>query len=178
MSRYGDNLSLAGKNKLEVTTVSLKIKLLDLDGKVGPSRPNQEAIGATGSADEEPTLELPRGARRPLYVPENLGSATHAALDARSEAEGFITQAGVRGNKPLPNAEEDIQMRGAPWGVLPSLKEMTSEVGIDFDAFLEALKQGISDEELAVRWDAPLETIRQLRVHFQRRGIDSVMGQD
>lgn len=166
----------------------LRIKLPGPEGKIGPSQPDQVGVSAEGPRDqglrdqsprdEEPTQELPRGARRPLYVPENLGSATHMALDASSEAQGFITETGIRGNKPLPEAENDIQMRGAPWGVLPSLKEMASEAGIDFDDFLEALKHGLSDEELAVRWEVPLETIHQLRVHFQRRGIDSVMGQD
>lgn len=65
-----------------------------------------------------------------------------------------------------------------PWGRGPGLKEMTQEVGIDFDQFIECLRLNRTDAEMAVEFDVSEKTITCLRNHFERYGLDSVMGGD
>ncbi|MBO8128428.1 MAG: helix-turn-helix domain-containing protein [Peptococcaceae bacterium] len=65
-----------------------------------------------------------------------------------------------------------------PWSTKPSLKLKTDEVGINFDAFIESLKNDLSDEEMARMFGVPSSVIGHLRDHFMRFGLDSVMGQD
>lgn len=66
----------------------------------------------------------------------------------------------------------------APWSTQPSLKLKTDEVGIDFDAFIRGLAANKSDEEMAAAFGVPVATIANLRQHFIRFGVDSVVGQD
>ncbi|MDK2820512.1 MAG: hypothetical protein PWP31_477 [Clostridia bacterium] len=65
-----------------------------------------------------------------------------------------------------------------PWSTQPSLKEKTNEVGIDFDKFIAGLAANRSDTELAKEFGVNSEAIYHLRNHFERYGIQSVMGQD
>jgi len=65
-----------------------------------------------------------------------------------------------------------------PWDIEPSLKEKTEEVGIDFDRFLNGLKQNLTDREMAENFKVKSKTIANLREHFEQLGIHSVMGQD
>ncbi|HAA89653.1 MAG: Uncharacterized protein XD63_1457 [Thermoanaerobacterales bacterium 50_218] len=67
---------------------------------------------------------------------------------------------------------------GPPWGWQPSLKQMAEEVGVDFDVFLAGIKNGFSDEEIAAEVGVGPRVIARLREHFQKFGIDSVIGQD
>jgi hypothetical protein len=67
---------------------------------------------------------------------------------------------------------------GPPWSVQPSLKAMVEDVGIDFDTFLDGLKDGKTDQEIAVQAGVSLKVISQFREHFEKYGIDSIMGQD
>lgn len=73
---------------------------------------------------------------------------------------------------------EDYQSFGPPWGWQPSLEAMVEDVGIDFDEFIQSLKNNESDEEMASRFGQSVATICRLRDHFERFGIDSVIGQD
>ncbi|NLW08135.1 MAG: helix-turn-helix domain-containing protein [Clostridia bacterium] len=66
----------------------------------------------------------------------------------------------------------------APWSTQPSLKEMTREVGIDFDRFIDGLVANRSDTELAAEFNVDPQIIYRLRDHFERYGIHSIMGQD
>lgn len=66
----------------------------------------------------------------------------------------------------------------APWSTQPSLKLKTDEVGIDFDLFIEGLREGWSDAEMAGAFGVPVGTVANLREHFIRYGVDSVQGQD
>jgi hypothetical protein len=66
----------------------------------------------------------------------------------------------------------------APWSTQPSLKLKTDEVGIDFDLFIEGLREGRSDAEMADAFEVPAGTVANLREHFMRYGVDSVQGQD
>lgn len=109
------------------------------------------------------------------FVDTDLGSATVVNLDGASESEGYVTEKGI------VDADGDVDglsTRGAPWGRVESLKYMCSEVGIDFDEFINALGNGESDEEMSVEFDVSQNTIRQFREHFEKYGIDSVQGQD
>ncbi len=65
-----------------------------------------------------------------------------------------------------------------PWSTEPSLKFMTEEVGIDFDDFIEGLKDGKSDVEMAEDYNVTEKLIYHLRDHFMRYGLGHVMGQD
>ncbi|MDN5293856.1 MAG: hypothetical protein PWQ91_1028 [Eubacteriales bacterium] len=73
--------------------------------------------------------------------------------------------------------EEDFISR-VPWSVRPSLKAMTEEVGVDFNRFLEGLKNNRSDAEMAAEFGVTEKTISYLRDHFYRYGLGSIMGQD
>lgn len=65
-----------------------------------------------------------------------------------------------------------------PWTTEPSLTTKTEEVGIDFDSFIEGLKNDKSDAEMAAEFGVTEKTISHLRDHFMTRGILSTMGQD
>lgn len=65
-----------------------------------------------------------------------------------------------------------------PWGLEPSLKEKAEEIGVDFDRFMEGLKNNKENHILAKEFNVSPEAISQLREHFQRLGIDSIVGQD
>ncbi|MCL2337604.1 MAG: helix-turn-helix domain-containing protein [Firmicutes bacterium] len=65
-----------------------------------------------------------------------------------------------------------------PWGIRPSLKAEASEVGIDEDDLIEGIRVGKSDAEMAEEFDVTEKLIQNLRDHFMRYGLDSIMGQD
>ncbi|HPZ42420.1 MAG TPA: helix-turn-helix domain-containing protein [Bacillota bacterium] len=65
-----------------------------------------------------------------------------------------------------------------PWSSEPSLKEITREVGVDFDRFIEGLKEEQSDSEMAEEFNVPEELIYHLRDHFYTHGVHSIVGQD
>lgn len=65
-----------------------------------------------------------------------------------------------------------------PWSSEPSLKEMAHEVGVDFDRFVDGIKDDKSDSEMAKELNVPEKLIYHLRDHFNTHGIHSIMGQD
>lgn len=65
-----------------------------------------------------------------------------------------------------------------PWGLEPSLKDKTNEVGIEFDKFIEGLKHNRTDEELAEDFAVSENLIAHLRSHFEHFGVNSVVGRD
>lgn len=65
-----------------------------------------------------------------------------------------------------------------PWGLEPSLKEKTDELGVDFDRFIEGLKDNKGDSDMAREFNVSPEAIGQLRQHFERLGLQSIVGQD
>lgn len=67
---------------------------------------------------------------------------------------------------------------GPPWGWQPSLQAMAEEAGVNFDDFIDYIRDGATDEEMAWKFGVSVETIACLRDRFERYGIDSVMGQD
>ncbi|WP_084019355.1 hypothetical protein [Desulfuribacillus alkaliarsenatis] len=68
--------------------------------------------------------------------------------------------------------------RGAPWGWQESLQSKTQEVGVDFDHFIECLRLQMDDEKMAEVFHVPEKTIFHLRNHFEKYGIDSMVGWD
>ena len=65
-----------------------------------------------------------------------------------------------------------------PWGAGPNLKEMTDEVGIDFDKFIEAIGANRGDTEMAAEFGVSEPTVAALKEHFFKKGLGSVIGQD
>lgn len=65
-----------------------------------------------------------------------------------------------------------------PWSSEPSLKEMAHEVGVDFDRFIDGIKDDKSDSEMSKELDVPEKLIYHLRDHFYTHGVHSIMGQD
>jgi len=65
-----------------------------------------------------------------------------------------------------------------PWSSEPSLKEMTREAGIDFDRFIDRLKEDKTDVEMAKEFDVSEKLIKHLREHFYTHGIGSIVGRD
>ncbi|MFZ5633607.1 MAG: helix-turn-helix domain-containing protein [Bacillota bacterium] len=73
--------------------------------------------------------------------------------------------------------EEYLRSR-VPWSTEPSLKQKTDEVGVDFDRFIDGLKHGRSDMEMAEEFNVSEKIIKHLRDHFMSHGVGSIMGQD
>ena len=74
--------------------------------------------------------------------------------------------------------EEKNPVSKVPWGLQPSLKDKTNELGIDFDKFIESIKLNRSDSEMAEEFGVSKETIAHLREHFERYGLQSIVGRD
>lgn len=70
------------------------------------------------------------------------------------------------------------QISRVPWSTGPSLKEMTNEVGIDFDRFIDALQEDKTDQEMAREFDVSEKLIYHLREHFFTHGVGSIVGRD
>ncbi len=65
-----------------------------------------------------------------------------------------------------------------PWEAGPNLKEMTDEVGIDFDRFVESIGANMTDMEMAREFGVSERTIACLRDHFYKKGLGTTVGQD
>ncbi|MDD4169804.1 MAG: helix-turn-helix domain-containing protein [Desulfotomaculaceae bacterium] len=65
-----------------------------------------------------------------------------------------------------------------PWSRKPGLKEMTDDVGIDFDRFIDALKEDKTDIEMAAEFNVSEKLVYHLREHFFTHGVGSIEGGD
>ncbi len=65
-----------------------------------------------------------------------------------------------------------------PWETGPSLKEMTDEVGIDLNRFVEAVGADKSDTEMAAEFGVGEKTVTCLKEQFYRKGLGTTVGQD
>jgi len=74
--------------------------------------------------------------------------------------------------------ETEYGTRGAPWGWQESLQSKAQEVGVNFDNFIECLRIDMSDADMADLFKVPEKTIYHLRNHFEKYGIDSMVGWD
>lgn len=77
----------------------------------------------------------------------------------------------------MDESDSFIQSR-VPWSSEPSLKEMAHEVGVDFDRFIDGIKEAKTDSEMAEEFDVSEKMIYHLRDHFYSHGVHSIMGQD
>ncbi len=68
--------------------------------------------------------------------------------------------------------------RWPPWSRIQTLNEMTEEAGVDFDEFIESIKNQASISEMAEQFQVSEGTIEKLQDHFFRYGIGSVQGGD
>jgi DNA-binding CsgD family transcriptional regulator len=55
---------------------------------------------------------------------------------------------------------------------------MARETGVDFNRFLELVKDQVPDDRMAAILGVSPRTVRSLREHFAEFGLDSVQGQD
>jgi len=65
-----------------------------------------------------------------------------------------------------------------PWSRIQSLGEMTTAAGINFDEFIQCIKEGHEVIEMAQRFQVSPATIDSLQQHFFKYGIASVIGGD
>ena len=65
-----------------------------------------------------------------------------------------------------------------PWGIHPSLKDKTNELGVDFDRFIAELKKDSDDTEIAGKLEISEKVVADLRKHFEELGIQSIVGRD
>lgn len=65
-----------------------------------------------------------------------------------------------------------------PWSSDLSLKDIAQDLGIDYVEFIEQLKEGKNDIDIADKFMVKKEMISQLRQQFERFGLDSIQGQD
>lgn len=112
------------------------------------------------------------------FIPEGLGSAERVSLDGKSEIEGYVTETGVRNKVNVDEMPTDFSTRGAPWDLDQSFKAKCAEIGVDFNQFIEGLKAGKSDEEIADEVGIKTKAAANLRYHFESFGYHSMQGQD
>jgi hypothetical protein len=55
---------------------------------------------------------------------------------------------------------------------------MARETGVDFNRFLELVKDQVPDDRMVAILGVSPRTVRSLREHFAEFGLDSVQGQD
>jgi len=55
---------------------------------------------------------------------------------------------------------------------------MAEEVGIDFDDLVEAIREDLNPRQLAARFEISEELAGNLKEHFYKYGVSSVMGGD
>lgn len=65
-----------------------------------------------------------------------------------------------------------------PWSRIPSLQEMTAEIGVDHDVFIHLIEKGETIEAIAKQMEISEKTVESLYDHFMRYGISSVIGGD
>lgn len=65
-----------------------------------------------------------------------------------------------------------------PWQSGPTLKQVTDEVGIDMDRFVEMIGANRSDTEMAQEFQVSEKTISSLKDHFYTKGLGTTVGQD
>lgn len=73
---------------------------------------------------------------------------------------------------------DDGTGRWPPWSRIQALNEMTEEAGIDFDQFIESIKNQASITEMSEQFQVSETTIESLQNHFFHYGIGSVQGGD
>lgn len=76
------------------------------------------------------------------------------------------------------NYDEPDKGSFPPWSRIPSLIEMTAEIGVDHDMFIHLIEKGATIEAIANQMGISEKTVESLYDHFMRYGISSVIGGD
>jgi hypothetical protein len=66
----------------------------------------------------------------------------------------------------------------APWSEDASLKDKTFEAGVDYNQFIDKLRERASDSDMAKFFDVKEATISNLRWQFEEFGVNSIQGRD
>lgn len=76
--------------------------------------------------------------------------------------------------------DHSVENKGSypPWSSGDSLNEICSDAGIDFDQFICSIELGLSNREMAERFQLSEAGILSLKEHFYQYGIGSVIGGD
>ncbi|NLB18168.1 MAG: helix-turn-helix domain-containing protein [Syntrophomonadaceae bacterium] len=61
---------------------------------------------------------------------------------------------------------------------MPSMREMATELGIDYDELIESFSEDRTPQEMATKFDISNEMAANLKEHYYKFGISSVMGGD
>lgn len=72
----------------------------------------------------------------------------------------------------------DNSFGNPPWSRIESLSEICAEAGVDFDEFIEGVKNDQEIETMAEQFGVQVGTIEALQEHFFRYGIGSIIGGD
>lgn len=80
--------------------------------------------------------------------------------------------------KEVPLMKDNNGGSFPPWSRTVSLPEMLKEAGIDYDEFIEAIKNDVSPAEIAKKLKVSEDTVIQMTEYFYRYGISSVIGGD
>jgi hypothetical protein len=84
----------------------------------------------------------------------------------------------LKGGEYMALLGENGTGRWPPWSRMQSLNEMTEEAGIDFDQFIESIKNQASIAQMSEQFQVSEKTIESLQDHFFHYGIGSVQGGD
>lgn len=102
------------------------------------------------------------------FTKTEMGSARRASLEGNSNykyEEGIV------------NNEEGF--RGPPWGKEPSMKIVCEDLGVDYNQFINALKEDKSDINMANELGVKKEVVESLRKRFyDMEAISGNTGQD
>jgi len=105
---------------------------------------------------------------RDNVVEEKMGSATHWYLTSRSP---YYKEA-------WEIAADGFTAKGAPFSFDLGFKDKCDEIGVPWEDFIEQLKNGKSDFEIAQELGITEKLAENLRYQFEKYGITGVTGQD
>ncbi|GAV22594.1 helix-turn-helix transcriptional regulator [Carboxydothermus pertinax] len=101
-------------------------------------------------------------------IEEKMGSATHWYLNTRSP---YFEEA-------WEIAADGFTAKGAPFSFDLGFKDKCDEIGVPWEAFIDQLKAGKSDTEIAEELGITEKLAENLRYQFEKYGITGVTGQD
>lgn len=65
-----------------------------------------------------------------------------------------------------------------PWNAGLSLKDVAQDLNINYNDFIDQLKENKNDKDIADNLKVAEEIVYHLRQQFERFGLDSIQGQD
>jgi len=95
------------------------------------------------------------------FVPTEMGSARFAALGGEGSTYKYET-----GPTELTQGT-----KGPPWSIIDSMHFVCDEVGIDYNQFINGLRDDKSDMEMAREFAVSEKTIQNLRERFYSEDV-------